>query len=107
MERGVLAAVRVGAVERWIKVVFSRSERNARRGASLKLHLANVSACLVEHSHWVKRRGFYANSLGRLVDSGIKFTDKVQTTKVVLGTGSAAGAAAKRVERLVQLQAGC
>ena len=94
-------------MERWIKVVFSRSERNARRGASLKLHLENVSACLVEQSHWVKRRGFSAKSLRRLVDSGIKFTDKVQTTKAVPGTGSAAGAAAQSVERLVQLQAAC
>lgn len=94
-----MAAVRVGAVQRWSKVVFKRSVRDVRRGTSLKLHVAKVAVYLVEHSHWVKPLRFTAKALGRLVDSGIKFSKKAQIIKAVPGTESAARVAAQSAER--------
>ena len=102
----ILAVIRLGAVEGWSEVVFQRSQGNARRGTALKLHLANVAAYLVDRSHWVKRRSCTSKSLGRLIDTEIKFAKKVKHDQSQPLTGAAGGAAAALVGRFVQAQAG-
>jgi len=93
-------------VQRWRNVLFKRVERRARRGTASKLHLAKVSAFLVAHSHWVRRRGFTAKSIARVIDTAIKFAKNVKSVTPQLGTGVSAGAPADDVEQLISAEAG-
>jgi len=107
MERG--SSLRWCGSGRWsgcLRWFFQRSQRNARRGTALKLHLANVATYLSERSHWVKRGRFISRSRSRLIDTAIKFAKKVKHDKSQPPTGAAGGATAAVIGRRVQAQAG-
>ncbi|OSX79535.1 hypothetical protein BU14_0075s0025 [Porphyra umbilicalis] len=104
-ENVILPEVRVGAVERWSKVVYERSARHARRGTTAQLHLANISTYLVHKSKWVKRRGFTSKSLSRLVDAAIKFVKKNHEVATQV-TGLAARAPGNKVDVRINAQSG-
>jgi len=65
-----------------------------------------VSAFLLERSHWVKRRGFTAKSIARVIDTAIKCAKKVKNVTAQPGTGGAAGAPEEDVEKRIGAQAG-
>ena len=97
--------MRVGAVERWSKVVYERSARHARRGTMAQLHLANISTYLVHKSKWVKRRGLTSKSLSRLGDAAITFVKKDHEVATEV-TGLAARASGNKVYVRINAQSG-